>query len=104
MDENVSTNTQTVEKESAETNQAADSATATENKPAGTVEAQDAGPTAGDKAWDTTSGIRDGWQELTNAAGRFLVGCESGETWDDPGDTGGVDLNHLPHADGRSLG
>ena len=48
MDENVSTNTQTAEKETAEANQAADSATATENKPAGTLEAQNAGPTAAD--------------------------------------------------------
>ena len=48
MDENVSTNTQTAEKEPAEANQAADSAAATENKPAGTVEAQNAGPTAAD--------------------------------------------------------
>ena len=47
------------------------------------------------RAWDSSEAIRDGWEELTAAAGRFLVGCESGETWDDPGDTGGTDLNDL---------
>lgn len=49
------------------------------------------------KAWDTSAAIRvnDGWTELTGAIGRFLVGCETGETWDNPGDTGGADLNNL---------
>lgn len=47
------------------------------------------------RAWDSTEAIRDGWEELTAARGRFLVGCESGETWDTPGDYGGVDLTKL---------
>jgi len=46
MDENVSTNTQTTQEEM-EANQAADVA-ASKNKPAGTVETQNAGPTAAD--------------------------------------------------------
>jgi hypothetical protein len=47
------------------------------------------------KAWDTTGAIRDGWEELEDARGRFLVGIEDSETWDDPGDTGGTDLADL---------
>jgi hypothetical protein len=47
------------------------------------------------KAWDTTAAIRDGWEELEDAQGRFLVGIEDSETWDDPGDTGGTDLADL---------
>ena len=47
------------------------------------------------KAWNTVAPIPKGWEELTAAAGRFLVGVQQGKPWWNPGNQGGQAIETL---------
>jgi|GEM_PF-6006624 hypothetical protein len=47
------------------------------------------------KAWNKVNPVPQGWEELTLAAGRFLVGAQAGKPWHTPGVTGGQSLESL---------